>query len=122
MSDTAAMSPATVTPDIVCVIVAAHPKVAVQLAAITRVCAQDVGQPLVIKSRVESANASTVTLHLPAAVAIAQHAIWCLACRLACFCPDVRVSVLVRAETTFARAPRHQRPRRWRTNRVSAAA
>jgi hypothetical protein len=116
------MSPPAVTPDIVCVIVAANPKVAVQLAAITRVCAQDVGQPLVIKSQVKSANASTVTLHLPAAVAIAQHAIWCLACRLACFCPDARVSVLVRAETTFARVPHARRSRRWRANRVSAAA
>jgi hypothetical protein len=52
-----------------------------------------------------------LTLHLPAELAVSQHPVWCLACRLACFCPDARVSVLVRGEASFARTA-SRRPHR----------
>ena len=89
-------------PAIVCEILGKEIEVASVIAEIATVCARDVGQPLVIKSRVDPAvPENTLTLHLPADLAAAQHPIWCLACRLACFCPDARVSVLVNAETSF---------------------
>ncbi len=81
----------------------------VALAAIAAVCARDVGQILrVRRRRAASGTEAVVVLHLPAALAAAQHPVWCLACRLACFCPDARVSVHVSCGEAFqrARAPR----------------
>lgn len=77
---------------------------AAALAQVAAVCARDVGQPLAVTTRVRRAiRESLVTLYLPAAIAATQRQIWCLACRLACFCPGTRVSVLVQGE--FALAP-----------------
>lgn len=97
---------------ITCEISAADRPMAGALAHIARTCAQDLRQPLRILQRCGSAPAATpvVTLHLPAALAASQNQIWCLACRLACFCPDARVSVLVSAASEFAR-PRASRRR-----------
>lgn len=84
---------------------------AAALAAIARALALDVGQPLVVRTRshaVRVPGESVLTLHLPAALASTQHQVWCLACRLACFCPGTRVSVLIESETAFH--PTH-RPR-----------
>jgi hypothetical protein len=70
-----------------------------------------VGQPLVIQTRRQRRMVSpphpanrepVLTLHLPAQLAATHHAIWCLACRLACFCPSVRINVLVRCEKSFS--------------------
>lgn len=95
----------------VCEIIAASIGQARTIARIAAACAFDVGQPLVIKThrhrrttslpRTASPN-PVLTLHLPAELAATPNAIWCLACRLACFCPSVRVNVLVRCEKSFS--------------------
>jgi len=81
------------------------------LEQIARACARDVGQPLTVKS-LHSSDAGpepAITLHLPAELAVSQHPVWCLACRLACFCPQARVSVLVSAVSALVKRPRRQR-------------
>ena len=85
---------------------AAHRSV---LAEIAKACANDVGQPITIKRCQLQANRTrpqepTVTLYLPAALAATQNQIWCLACRLACFCPSARVGVLILAVDAFSPA------------------
>jgi hypothetical protein len=103
-----------------CEIVAQDAARASALAAIAEACARDVGQRLTVKIAAapassgarRAATASLLTLHLPAALAAAQHPVWCLACRLACFCPETRVSVLVRCVAEFAPRPARARRRR----------
>lgn len=89
---------------IVCEIHAPRASQAAAFAEIAVVCARDIGQPLSVKKLVMGAEAreAVLTLHLPVELAIDQHRVWCLACRLACFCPGARVSVLVRGEAAFA--------------------
>ena len=98
---------------IVCEIFAPRSAQAGALAEIARACALDVGQAITLKTlRIGSVNKEAVlTLHLPAELAASQHQVWCLACRLACFCPDARVTVLVHGEAAFAPKPirRHRR-------------
>jgi hypothetical protein len=81
------------------------------LAQIVATCATDVG--IVVETRARAprkhVGPALVTLHLPAEFAANQHPAWCLACRLACFCADARVSVLVHSELTFTRAIRRRR-------------
>lgn len=77
----------------------------VALAAIALVCARDLGQALrVRRRRTDTGAQALLVLHLPATLAAAQHPVWCLACRLACFCPDARVSVQVSCHAAFGRA------------------
>jgi hypothetical protein len=98
----------SLTPTLLCEISASPATRATTLAEIAAACALDVGQPLAVKTqrvRRHPGRESILTLHLPASLAATQHPVWCLACRLACFCPNVRVSVLVECETAFAPAP-----------------
>lgn len=95
---------------ILCEILAPRSADAAELAEVAAVCARDVGQPLTVRtSRIgKSAREALLTLHLPAGLATSQPEVWCLACRLACFCPDARVSVLVLGAKTFGQ-PGHAR-------------
>jgi hypothetical protein len=92
---------------IICEIHVPRSSQAAALAEIATVCARDVGQPLIARTVAIGADCRepSLTLHLPVELAVAQHRVWCLACRLACFCPGVRVSVLVRGESAFASTP-----------------
>lgn len=97
-------------PAIACEIVAPSRDQGVALSAIAHVCARDVGLSLRVRRRQPAAAPEAlVVLHLPAALAAAQHPVWCLACRLACFCPDARVSVHVSCLDAFARTARARR-------------
>lgn len=93
---------------ILCEIHAVRAAEAGALAEIAATVARDIGQPLSVKTLALGRQAAVVepvlTLHLPAALAASQDRVWCLACRLACFCPSARVSVLVRGEPAFASA------------------
>lgn len=95
------------TPALVCEIRACEVAQAATFAEIANSLAIDVGQPIEVRI-VRLARAArlpretTLTLHLPAALAATQSQVWCLACRLACFCPNARVSVLVQGEAAFA--------------------
>ena len=104
---------------IVCEILAPRAALAAGLAEIAATCAKDVGQPIALKRLVIGSHAHepTLTLHLPVELASSQHQVWCLACRLACFCPDARVSVLVRGQAAFALS---KNPRATRRHRRSA--
>lgn len=88
---------------VVCEIIAPRLTEAAALRAIARTCARDAGQTLTIKivPLVRPADTPVLTLHLPAELAATQHQVWCLACRLACFCPQARVSVLVLGADAF---------------------
>lgn len=100
---------------LVCEIIAPAAAQASALAAIAGVCARDVGQRLIVRRRTTRLAPFTagitalVTLHLPAALAAAQHPVWCLACRLACFCPDARVSVHIACASEFITTSRPRR-------------
>ncbi len=70
------------------------------LGNIVLTCARDLGQPIhIVAARGDKAAVPVITLVLPAELVIQPHQAWCLACRLACFCPDARVSVLVTGAT-----------------------
>lgn len=89
---------------LLCEILAPRSAQAAALAEIATACARDVAQPLIVKTLQMGAAAGRVpvlTLHLPAELASSQHQVWCLACRLACFCPAARVSVFVSGEGAF---------------------
>lgn len=84
------------------------------LAAIAAALGRDIGQPLTVKTLKIGPTASSepvLTLHLPAELAASQHRAWCLACRLACFCPGARVSVLVLGERAFSHSSQNGRAR-----------
>jgi hypothetical protein len=116
-------APESTPPAIVCEILAAPKDRAATLAEIATACARDVGQPLTVKTSASpsptprstrTAPESVLTLHLPAALAATQNQVWCLACRLACFCPGARVSVLIQGESAFAPAAPAKRHRHHR--------
>jgi hypothetical protein len=74
------------------------------LAHIIKTCADELAQPLVVRRtrhRRSPRRENLVTLELPVDIAAAQHEAWCLACRISCFCPDTRVSVLVLGGEAF---------------------
>ncbi len=99
------------TNDILCEIYAPHAAHAAALAEVTVIVARSVGQSVTVKTlRIGSVSKEALlTLHLPPALAGTQHQVWCMACRLASFCPDARVSVLIRAESAFAAPPASRR-------------
>jgi hypothetical protein len=79
------------------------------LAKIAQVCAHDVGLAVHVRTRRAPKRRTApaeklITLHLPAELPASQHPVWCLACRLACFCPNARVSVLVSSRNLFSHA------------------
>ncbi len=94
------------------------------LERIARFCSDEIGQSMDVLTRDISHGAPSITLHLPAEQAATQHPVWCLACRLACFCPNARVSVLLRAEAQFAAASARRigSPRRKPAARRDASA
>lgn len=106
--------PAELPEPIECEIRARHAAHAAVLAEIAVTCARDLGQPLRPRTLRIGKNdrhpsgpddEAVLTLRLPAALAGAQHQVWCLACRLACFLPSARVSVLIEAADSFRPSP-----------------
>ncbi|HEU5080491.1 MAG TPA: hypothetical protein VFT72_14870 [Opitutaceae bacterium] len=87
-----------------CDIVAPSLGAARVLGKIARACAKDVGVKLQVHAEADlkSSAQKILTLEMSAEMAASQNPAWCLACRLACFCPDTRVSVLVRSEDSFS--------------------
>lgn len=105
------MTAPTDTSALACEIVSPSHEQGVALAAIALVCARDVGQTLRVRRlRADAGTEALLVLHLPASLAATQHPVWCLACRLACFCPEARVSVHVSCREVFGRTRRAPRP------------
>ena len=92
---------------ILCEISARSAEPLADLELIARLCARDIGQSLVVHAHATTlaSEPAVITLHLPVEFAASQHPAWCLACRLACFCPQARVSVLVSAAAAFTARP-----------------
>lgn len=86
---------------IVCEIHAPDAATGSDLAHIATTCARETGVAVVTRVLPAGGREQTLTLHLPAELAASQHPVWCLACRLACFCPGARVSVLILGESAF---------------------
>lgn len=116
---------------LLCEIHTSHASVAQSLQEIAAHCARDLGQTLTFKAaltpRPRRGNpvSSSLTLHLPVELAANQHPIWCLTCRLACFLPDTRVTVLIQGAHAFSSShPVHHRDdqtaSRARTRKTSA--
>jgi hypothetical protein len=82
-----------------CEIAAASNEAAAELQRIAQVCAKDVGVEMTFSRgpRRKRSMPPVFTLKMSASLAASQHPVWCLACRLACFCPQARVSVLVQS-------------------------
>jgi|GEM_PF-806543 len=95
-------------PSVVCEISTTHAAEAGILAEIAKTCARELAQPILVKTVPHSSGTERnkdplITLQLPVEMAATQHEIWCLACRLACFCPSARVSVFVSASDLFTK-------------------
>jgi len=92
-------------PPVVCEIRSSHASEAGILSEIAKTCARELAQPLLVKtvSSGQRIQDPLITLQLPVELAATQHEVWCLACRLACFCPSARVSVFVSASEIFAK-------------------
>ncbi|HEY0946694.1 MAG TPA: hypothetical protein VGD81_15550 [Opitutaceae bacterium] len=104
------MSTPVLFPPLLCEILAGCRADARNLGAIAATCARDLKLPLRTRPAVSAPSVTvTITLHLPADLAATQHPVWCLACRLACFCPHARVSVLVQGATFPAPAQPERR-------------
>ncbi len=86
---------------VVCEILAPSAVLAEALGGIVGTCARDAGQPVLLKSLPDGGRDTVITLRLPVEFASTQHPVWCLACQLACFCPQARVSVLILGKSTF---------------------
>lgn len=94
-------SPAT----LVCEIQAPDTATGSDLAHIAETCARETGVAVATRVLPVGGRQQTLTLRLPAELAASQHPVWCLACRLACFCPTARVSVLILGESAFVPPP-----------------
>lgn len=105
-------------PVIRCEIVTSTSAAAASLAEIAAKCAHTTGHVLVpVKLEAQRpVKQPLLTLLLPLELAGAQNEVWCLACRLACFCPDARISVLVQAAEAFPK----QKKRKTRRKEQSA--
>jgi hypothetical protein len=98
---------------IACEVAATDARRARELAAIVETCGVDAGQRVAVSTRCLRTphrkkalrRPAVITLHLPVTMAATQHPAWCLACRVACFCPQTRVSVVVHGEKAFAALP-----------------
>jgi len=92
-----------------CEIYAPSKAKAEELSRILNRCAKETSQSVILRShripRNERRSTPTITLNLPVEAASTQHLAWCLTCRLTCFCPDVRVSVLVLGSDAFRSEP-----------------
>jgi len=99
-------APAPKPAPVVCEIRSTHASEAGILAEIAQTCARELAQPLLVKTVPSGQRVQDplITLQLPVELAATQHEIWCLACRLACFCPSARVSVFVSASEIFAKS------------------
>jgi len=76
-----------------------------ELKRIAQQCAVDLGRALdcEVSLAAEQSAEPSLTLHMGADEAVAGDAGYCLACRLACFCPKARVSILISAVDAFPR-------------------
>lgn len=64
-------------------------------------CARQAGLRLAVIAGETPSATPVVTLQLNSEQAAADRSVWCLVCRLACFCPQARVGAVVQAPSAF---------------------
>lgn len=88
-----------------CEILAPDDRVLVDLGKIAKTCAIDLGIniPLVLidSHQISRENESAISLKIPKEIAILNDGIWRLASRIACFCPEIRVSTQIYSGSNF---------------------
>lgn len=89
-----------------CEIIAHSWGAGLELQRIARHCGMDLGTSFDCKVRVDrnSGVPAHLTLKMDVAEIAESSTCHCLACRIACFCPKARVSVLISADRHFAGA------------------
>jgi len=75
---------------------------AAPLGAIARTCAVDIGQPLVVRLKHALRAEPSITFRVPVALLFEHDRAWCLVGRVACFCPQARVAVVIDATGSAA--------------------
>ena len=88
--------------DMKCLIESPDYDIAKQLESIALQCAIDAKTPMETKITVRSKiQSSFITLQINVDEALGDSQSWCLACRLGCFCPAARVSIIISAQPLF---------------------
>ena len=85
-----------------CEILAPDDRALLDLGKIAKTCAIDLGinVPLVIGSpQIKRETESAILLKIPKEIAVLNDEIWRLASRIACFCPEIRVSTQICSES-----------------------
>ena len=85
-----------------CEILAPDDRALLDLGKIAKTCAIDLGinVPLVIGSpQINRETESAILLKIPKEIAVLNDGIWRLASRIACFCPEIRVSTQIYSES-----------------------
>lgn len=88
-----------------CEILAPDDQKLVDLGKIAKACAIDLGinVPLVIGSpQISRETESAILLKIPKEIAVLNDEIWRLASRIACFCPEIRVSTQICSESNYS--------------------
>jgi len=83
------------------------PKEAKNLASIAQRCAIDMG--IVLSCHSQSGPSRCLRLIADAETVLESENLYRLLCQLACFCPDTRVSLLVRAAESFHPSPKAEK-------------
>ncbi len=85
-----------------CLIESSNHKTAKQLESIAVQCAIDsrtqIETKRVVRSKIQS---NFITLQIDVSEALGDSQSWCLACRLSCFCPSTRISIIISAQPLF---------------------
>jgi len=85
-----------------CEILAPDDRALLDLGKIAKTCAIDlsINVPLVIGSpQINRGTESAILLKIPKEIAVLNDGIWRLASRIACFCPEIRVSTQIYSES-----------------------
>ncbi|MCH6256317.1 hypothetical protein MLD52_07140 [Puniceicoccaceae bacterium K14] len=89
-----------------CEIVAKDEVQLYDLERITQRCAIDIKLSLpinILKSQADKTNTETrIDIFVPVELAVAYDAVWSLACRVACFCPQARITAQIQSEKDSA--------------------
>ena len=89
------------SPSIRCEVVSEDEKLRTDLSRIAKTCAIDLKLtfPLEMLQRArrldETETEAEINLSIPAKLALAHDSIWNLACRIACFCPQARITTRI---------------------------
>ena len=89
-----------------CEILAPDDHALVDIGKIAKTCAIDLGinVPLILigSHQISRETESAISLKIPKEIAILNDGIWKLASRIACFCPEIRVSTQIYGQSNFS--------------------